>query len=168
MNKTNITLIGMPACGKSTVGVLLAKALNMRFTDTDLLIQQKYRKFLWQIIDEEGIGAFKEKEAAVICALRCENTCIATGGSAVYSEEAMRHLKRSSTVVFIDLPCREIERRIADIRGRGVVIDKDSTLRELYDERRPLYLRYADVTVEAQGRGVEELLEEIIGQVRAA
>ncbi|MCL1855967.1 MAG: shikimate kinase, partial [Clostridia bacterium] len=162
MNKTNITLIGMPACGKSTVGVLLAKALNMRFTDTDLLIQQKYNKFLWQIIDEEGIEAFKEKEAGVISSLRCENTCIATGGSAVYSDRAMRHLKQISTVVFIDLPCHEIERRVADIRGRGVVIDKGKTLPELFDERRPLYLRYADATVEAQGRGVEELLMEVI------
>ena len=160
--KSNITLIGMPACGKSTVGVLLAKALNMRFTDTDLLIQQKYKKFLWEIIAEEGIEAFKAKEAGVICSLRCGNTCIATGGSAVYSESAMQHLRQISRVVFIDLPCQEIERRIADIRGRGVVIDKGSTLSALFEERRPLYLRYADVTVEAQGRGVEELLMEII------
>jgi len=162
MEKSNITLIGMPGCGKSTVGVLLAKALNMRFTDTDLLIQQKYKKFLWQIIEEEGLGAFKAKEAGVICALRRENTCIATGGSAVYSERAMRHLKQISKVVFIDLPCEEIERRVADIRGRGVVIDKGKTLCELFGERRPLYLRYADVIMDARGRGVEELLMEII------
>ena len=167
MDKTNITLIGMPACGKSTVGVLLAKARNMRFTDTDLLIQQKYKKFLWEIIAEEGIEAFKAREAGVIRSLRCENTCIATGGSAVYSDRAMRHLKQISTVVFIDLPCGEIERRIADIRGRGVVIDRGKTLPELFDERRPLYLRYADVTVEAQGRGVEELLMEIMKTIPA-
>ena len=160
--KTNITLIGMPGCGKSTMGVLLAKALNMRFTDTDLLIQQKYTRFLWQIIEEEGIEAFKAKEAGVICALRCENTCIATGGSVVYSGRAMQHLKEISRVVFIDLPCHEIERRIADIRGRGVVIDQGKTLAELFDERRSLYLRYADVTVQARGKGVEELLMEII------
>ena len=162
MNKTNITLIGMPACGKSTVGVLLAKALNMQFTDTDLLIQQKHQKFLWQLIAEEGTVAFKRKEAAVIRSLACGNTVIATGGSVVYSDEAMRHLKTISTVVFIDLPCAEIERRIADIKGRGVVTDKGKTLPELFSERRPLYLRYADVTVQAQGRGIEELLVEIV------
>jgi len=162
MSKSNITLIGMPACGKSTVGVLLAKARNMRFTDTDLLIQQKYNKFLWQIIEEEGIEAFKAREAGVIRSLRCGNTCIATGGSAVYSDSAMRHLRQISEVVFIDLPCEEIERRIADIRGRGVVIDRGKTLPELFAERRPLYLRYADVTVDAQGRGVEALLMAIL------
>jgi len=162
MDKTNITLIGMPACGKSTAGVLLAKARNLRFIDTDLLIQQEYGRFLWQIIAEEGLEAFKCKEAAVIRALRCENTCIATGGSAVYSDGAMRHLQSLSKIVFIDLPCGEIERRIADIRGRGVVIGEGETLPALFAERRPLYLRYADVTVQAQGKTVEELLEDII------
>jgi len=165
MSKTNLTLIGMPGCGKSTVGVLLAKALGLQFVDTDLLIQQKYRKLLWQIIDTQGIEAFKAREAGVICALACENACIATGGSAVYSDEAMRHLKAISTVVFIDLPCEEIERRVADIRGRGVVIDRGKTLPELFDERRPLYLKYADITVRAQGKGIEALLEEIVKQV---
>ena len=157
----NITLIGMPACGKSTLGVLLAKALNLQFVDTDLLIQQKYGQFLWQILDMEGIEAFKDKEAGVIRALACEGACIATGGSVVYSNEAMRHLKAISKIVFIDLPCGEIERRIADIRGRGVVIDKGKTLRELFDERRPLYLRYADIVIDAKGMGVEELVMEI-------
>jgi len=162
MDKSSITLIGMPACGKSTVGVLLAKALNMQFVDTDLLMQRKYRQFLWQILDAQGIEAFKAMEAEVICALDCENTCIATGGSAVYSDAAMRHLKRISTVIFIDLPCGEVARRIADIRGRGVVIERGKTLPALFAERRPLYLRYADATVQAQGKGTEELLEEIV------
>ncbi|MCL2299323.1 MAG: shikimate kinase [Firmicutes bacterium] len=165
MDKTNVTLIGMPACGKSTVGVLLAKARNLRFTDTDLLIQQEHGRFLWQIIAEEGLEAFKAKEAAVIRALRCENTCIATGGSVVYSDSAMRHLRDISKIVFIDLPCAEIERRVADIRGRGVVIEKGKTLPALFGERRPLYLRYADVTVRAQGKHIEELLEEIIANL---
>jgi shikimate kinase len=162
MDKNNVTLIGMPGCGKSTVGVLLAKALNLQFTDTDLLIQQKYGKFLWQLIAERGAEAFKRMEAGVILSLGCGDTCIATGGSAVYSGEAMRHLKKISRIVFIDLPCGEIERRVADIRGRGVVIDKGKTLPALYDERRPLYLRYADITVDARGMGVEELLMEVM------
>ena len=159
MTKTNLTLIGMPGCGKSTAGVLLAKALGMQFVDTDLLIQQKYKKLLRQIIDMEGIEAFKAKEAGVISSLECRNTCIATGGSAVYSEEAMGHLRAISRIVFIDLPCEVIERRVADIRGRGVVIDKGKTLRELFDERRPLYLRYADAVVDARGKGIEDLVE---------
>ena len=166
MNKNNVTLIGMPGCGKSTVGVLLAKALNLQFADTDLLIQQKHRQFLWQLIEEQGTEAFKRMEAGVILSLDCESTCIATGGSAVYSDDAMRHLKRISKVVFIDLPCGEIERRVADIRGRGVVVDRGKTLPELYDERRPLYLRYADITIDAAGLGVEELLEEIIRKLQ--
>ena len=154
MDKNNVTLIGMPGCGKSTVGVLLAKALGLQFVDTDLLIQQKHQKLLWQLIDEQGIGAFKRMEAGVILSLDCERACIATGGSAVYSEGAMAHLKALSRIVFIDLPCEEIERRVADIKGRGVVIDRGKTLPELYDERRPLYLRYADTIIDAQGMGV--------------
>ncbi|MDR2687669.1 MAG: shikimate kinase [Oscillospiraceae bacterium] len=162
MDKRNVTLIGMPGCGKSTVGVLLAKALGLQFVDTDLLIQQKYKKFLWQLIEEQGIEAFKRMEAGVILSLDCEDTCVATGGSAVYRGDAMRHLKGLSAVVFIDLPCGEIERRVADIKGRGVVIDQGKTLPELYAERRPLYLRYADVAVDARGLGTEALLMEII------
>jgi len=162
MDKNNVTLIGMPGCGKSTVGVLLAKALGLQFVDTDLLIQQQYHKLLWQLIDEQGIGAFKRMEAGVILSLDCESACIATGGSAVYSGRAMAHLKAISMIVFIDLPCEEIERRVADIKGRGVVIDRGKTLRELYDERRPLYLNYADIVINAQGMDVEALLMEII------
>jgi len=162
MDKNNVTLIGMPGCGKSTVGVLLAKALNLQFVDTDLLIQHKYGQFLWQLIEERGIEAFKCMEAEVILSLDCEGACIATGGSVVYSDAAMRHLKQISKIVFIDLPCEEIERRVADIKGRGVVIDKGKTLPELFAERRPLYLRYADITIDAAGMGAEELLMEIV------
>ena len=98
----------------------------------------------------------------MILSLDCEGACIATGGSVVYSDAAMRHLKQISKIVFIDLPCEEIERRVADIKGRGVVIDKGKTLPELFAERRPLYLRYADITIDAAGMGAEELLMEIV------
>jgi len=158
----NVTLIGMPGCGKSTVGVLLAKALNLQFIDTDLLLQQKHGQFLWEIIDTQGVEAFKRMEAEVILSLDCRHACIATGGSVVYSDRAMRHLKALSKIIFIDLPCGEIERRVADIRSRGVVIEKGKTLPALYAERRPLYLRYADIVIAAQGMGVEELLAEIV------
>ena len=161
MKNNNLTLIGMPGCGKSTVGVLLAKTLGLQFVDTDLLIQQKHNMLLRRIIEARGIAAFKRMEAGVILALDCEDTCIATGGRAVYSGQAMQHLRSISTIVFIDLPCDEIERRIADIRGRGVVMDRGKTLPELFRERRPLYLRYADIVIDAHGMGVETVLTEI-------
>ena len=162
MCKNSVTLIGMPGCGKSTLGVLLAKARGLRFIDTDLLIQQQTGKLLWELIEAQGLEAFKQMEAEVILALEGANACIATGGSAVYSDAAMRHLKGISQVVFIDLPCAEIERRVADVRSRGVVIDRGKTLPELFAERRPLYLRYADIIADANGLGTEELLEKIV------
>ena len=157
----NISLIGMSACGKSTVGVLLAKTLNMAFADTDLLIQQKYGKLLWQILEDDGIDGFNRKEEAVIGALMCENTCIATGGSAVYSQKAMRHLKSLSKTVFIDVPVTEIIKRAGDIKSRGIVIEKGKTLEQLYAERLPLYKKYADFTIKADGLGVEKIVYEI-------
>ena len=162
MCKKSVTLIGMPGCGKSTLGVLLAKARGLRFIDTDLLLQEKHGKLLWELIEAQGLAAFKQMEAEVILALDGAGACIATGGSAVYSDAAMRHLKQLSKVVFIDLPCTEIEKRIADIRSRGVVIDRGKTLPELFAERRPLYLQYADIIVDANGLGTEELLEKIV------
>jgi len=162
MKNNNLTLIGMPGCGKSTVGVLLAKTLGLQFVDTDLLIQQKHNMLLRRIIEARGIAAFKRMEAGVILALDCEDTCIATGGSAVYSGQAMQHLRSISTIVFIDLPCEEIERRVADFRGRGVVMAQGQTLPALYAERRPLYLRYADIVIDANGLEMEALLEEIV------
>jgi len=157
----NISLIGMPACGKSTVGVLLAKTLNMAFTDTDLLIQQAYGKFLWQILEDDGNDGFNQKEEAVIAALLCKNTCIATGGSAVYSEKAMAHLKSISKIIFIDVPIEEIIERTGDIKSRGVVIEKGKTLEELYAERLPLYKKYAGFTVKAGGKSAEKVVYEI-------
>lgn len=165
MDKSNITLIGMAGCGKSTVGVLLAKAKNLMFVDTDLIIQQKYGKYLWEILEEEGIEEFLHREADAICWLACEKTCIATGGSAVYSEKAMAHLKQISTVVFLDVAFEEIERRIADIKTRGVVMEAGRTLRDLYDERLPLYQAFADITVNATGRTAEEVVEAIVAAV---
>ncbi len=166
--KTNISIIGMPACGKSTLGVLLAKTLNMMFIDTDLIIQQKNGKLLSQIIESSGIDEFKRKESDVICSLACENTCIATGGSAVYSEKAMNHLKQCSTIIFLDVSCAEVEKRIADIKSRGVVIEDGKTLFELFNERRPLYLQYADIIIKADNLSVEDLLVQIVSQIHRA
>ena len=167
-SKDNISLIGMSACGKSTIGVLLAKVLNMMFLDTDLIMQQKYGKFLYQILESDGIYEFVRKESETVLSLKCTKTCIATGGSVVYSEKAMEHLKNISTLVFIDLSYPSIENRITDIKNRGIVIEKGKTLFEVYRERRQLYQKYADITVNADGKSVEELIEKIKNQTDRA
>lgn len=135
----NIILIGMPSCGKSVTGVVLAKALNMRFTDTDLLIQEKAGKSLQQIINEDGIEAFKTLEKEVLIGIDAENTVIATGGSAVYYQEAMENLKKKGCVVYIEASLRTVKKRLRNIKTRGVAMAKGQTLEDLYKIRVPLY-----------------------------
>ncbi len=163
MNKS-VTLIGMPGAGKSTVGVLLAKSLLMDFTDTDLIIQREAGKSLCEIIESEGTESFLETENRIILAQTFENSVIATGGSAVYGKEAMEKLKKISTVVYLSLPVNELEKRIKDIHTRGVAMKNGVTLRELFEERRSLYEKYADFTVECQGLTAEECVEKIIAK----
>lgn len=148
-------MIGMPGCGKSTVGVLLAKALNLNFTDCDLIIQTKKGASLQEIINERGTKGFLEVEEAVLCGIKVENTVLATGGSAVYSERAMKQLMRDSLTVYIKLPYAEIERRLTNLKTRGVAMGEGKTLLDVYNERVPLYERYADVTVDADGLDIE-------------
>ena len=140
----DIVLIGMPGSGKSTVGVLLAKALGCLFTDVDLLISHRAKKPLQRILDEDGLEAFLALEEEVGSRLRAENTVIATGGSMVISDKAMRHLKTLGTVVYIDVPFEEIERRVTNIKTRGIVFHPNQTLADVYRERKPLYERWAD------------------------
>lgn len=161
MNKS-VTLIGMPGAGKSTVGVLLAKSLLMDFTDTDLIIQRETGKSLCEIIEESGTESFLETENRIILAQTFVNSVIATGGSAVYGKEAMEKLRKISTVVYLSLPVEELENRIKDIHSRGVAMKNGVTLRELFEERRSLYEKYADFTVECQGLTAEECVEKII------
>ncbi len=160
--KHSLTLIGMPGAGKSTVGVLLAKSLLTDFTDTDLIIQRETGKSLCEIIEEEGTESFLEAENRIICEQTFHNCVIATGGSAVYGKEAMKKLKEISTVVYLSLPVEELEKRIKDIHTRGVAMKNDVTLRELYEERRELYEKYANLTVNCQGLTAEECVERII------
>lgn len=157
----NIILIGMPGCGKSTVGVLLAKTLLYDFVDTDLVIQNKYGMSLCDIIDKYGIDGFKSIENEVLASLRCENSVIATGGSAVYGEDAMRNLKANGKAVYLKLSPEEIEKRIDNIATRGIVMGKGSSISELYLERAPLYERYADITAECSGLGIEDCVTMI-------
>lgn len=160
--KKSVTLIGMPGAGKSTVGVLLAKSLLMDFTDTDLIIQRETGKSLCEIIEENGTESFLETENRIILAHSFDNSVIATGGSAVYGREAMEKLREISTVVYLSLPVEELEKRIKDIHTRGVAMKNGVTLRELFEERQPLYKKYADRTVDCQGLTAEECVEKII------
>ena len=157
----NIILIGMPGSGKSTVGVLLAKAAGMRFSDTDLLIQQETGKKLQEIIDCGGLDFFLKTEENVIAAADFENSVVATGGSAVFGERAMKKLKSGGTTVFLDVPLEEIERRINNITTRGIAMRRGETLESVYNERLPLYKKYADM----KSGNAEETVAEILKQI---
>lgn len=158
----NIILIGMSGAGKSTLGVLLAKALGMNFVDTDILIQQREGRILQQIIDTDGIERFLEIEEEVLCAFSEENCVVATGGSAVYSENAMRALSENARVVYLALGYDEVAARLTNITTRGIVMRKGGTLRDVFDERVPLYERYADITIDCTDTQIEECVEKII------
>ena len=165
--KSNIVLIGMPAAGKSTIGVLLAKSTLKSFVDTDLIIQSKCGCTLCDIIEKEGTDAFLKIENDVICSQDYTLSVIATGGSAVYGEEAMEHLRKDGITVHLDLSLGEIEKRIGNITPRGVAMKNGSTLSDLYRERTPLYNKYADITINCDGKSAEETLEEIISKSKA-
>lgn len=147
MKKSNIVLIGMPGAGKSTVGVVLAKTAALEFVDTDLLIQNQTGKKLQEIIDSDGIDAFLKIEGEVISKIHCKNSVIATGGSAVFSESAMNNLSRDGVTVYLDVPLNEIKRRVDNITTRGIAMKSGETLETVYNERLPLYRKYADITV---------------------
>ena len=161
----NIILIGMPGCGKSTVGVVLAKAANMDFIDSDLVIQKETGVKLSQLIDQYGDEGFREIENRINAHLDTENSVIATGGSVIYGEEAMRHLKDIGTVVYLKLSYEAIEDRLGDLHARGVTIKPGWTLRDLYNERVPLYEQWADMTVDCEELKLREVVRTICEQV---
>ena len=162
MKKDNIVLIGMPGVGKSTVGVILAKVLGYQFVDADLVIQKEEGKLLHEIIEEVGTEGFIEVENRVNSSLDVEHSIIATGGSVVYGKEAMEHLKEIGTIIYLRLPYEVLNRRLHDIKGRGVVLKDGQTLEDLYAERTPLYEKYADVVVDEYQLNVEETVEKIL------
>jgi len=161
MTKNNIVLIGMPGCGKSTIGVVLAKVLEYRFLDADLLIQEQEGRRLSQIIEEEGIQGFDRIENLVNASIRAERTVIATGGSVVYGREAMEHLGAIGTILYIKLPYEEIQKRLGDLNERGITIKDGQTLLDLYRERVPLYEKYAHLTVETDGLELRDSVKRI-------
>ena len=148
--KDNIILIGMPGAGKSTLGIVLAKILNYNFVDADLVIQNQCDKTLQKLLDACGPDGFIEMENQVLSDMEFEHTVVATGGSAVYSEEAMRHLASIGRIVYLKISFEELRDRLCDFQDRGVVLRNgiSMSLRDLYDERLPLYEMYADVTVD--------------------
>lgn len=166
MKKDNIVLIGMPGVGKSTVGVILAKVLGYQFLDADLVIQQQEGKLLKEIIEEVGTEGFIEVENRVNAGLNCSKTIIATGGSVIYGNEAMEHLRKIGTVVYLEVPYITIEKRLCDIKGRGVVLRDGQTLYDLYMERTPLYEKYADLRISEEGLDVEQTVELLVDKVR--
>lgn len=159
--KSNVILIGMPGSGKSTVGVVLAKRLGFRFLDSDLVIQEKTGKLLYQLIEERGEAGFLLLEEQINSGIQVERHIISTGGSAVYGTKAMEHLRRIGTVVYLQLAYEELEKRLGDLQKRGVVLRPGFTLRDLYEERIPLYEKYADITVTCDGKDLRQVVEEI-------
>lgn len=156
--KDNIILIGMPSSGKSTVGVVLAKALGYRFVDSDLVIQERTGLLLSEIIHAQGLDGFNKIENEINASLDYHKAVIATGGSAVYGVDAMEHLKSIGTVVYIELSYEALCERIGDLTERGVSIRVGQSFRDLYEERVPLYEKYADITIHAEDLSIRELV----------
>lgn len=158
----NIILTGMPSCGKSTLGRMLAKELGYAFLDTDDVIIQRNGCPLKDILDNEGLDGFIRREEEAVCSVTAERTVIATGGSVVYSPKAMAHLKSLGRVVYLCLDYKEVERRLGDLHERGVAIAPGKTLRDLFDERTPLYEKYADIAILIQsGNTVRQSMHAI-------
>jgi shikimate kinase len=161
----NIVLIGMPGVGKSTVGVLLAKALGRYFLDTDVFIQAIQNRSLQEMIDSEGLVAFCKIEEDYVLCIDVTNAVIATGGSVVYSERAMEHLAGRGVIVHLDLPVDRIEQRIENLYTRGVVMERGQTIRSLYDQRQSLYRQYAQLTIDCTDKNHEQVVTEIIEEL---
>lgn len=157
----------MPACGKSTIGVLLAKTLGLGFTDTDLIIQLQNKNTLQRLIDINGLDKFKEYENSALLSVSDESdTVVATGGSAIFCEKGMRHLKRNSVCVYLDLPLYDIQSRLSNIKTRGIACRRGEGLEEIFKEREPLYNKYADIKINCADKTCEQIVEKIAGSVR--
>ena len=167
MSKENIVLIGMPGVGKSTVGVILAKVLGYQFIDADLVIQKRENRLLHEIISEEGLDGFlkAEENANVYIAQNEEKSIVATGGSVVYCEKPMQELKKTGRVIYLELEYDQLKKRLGNLKGRGVVLKDGQDLRGLYEERIPLYEKYADLTVNEKNLDVEQTLQKIVDRL---
>ena len=162
----NIILIGMPASGKSTVGVILAKIRGMSFMDTDLLIQQREGMLLRDIIEQRGVEAFLQCEEEALLSVEAENTVIATGGSAVYSEAAMEEFRKTGTICYLKVERDELFRRLKNIRERGVVLRDGEDIAEMYENRSRLYEKYADIVIPEKESTIEETVQAVERAIR--
>jgi shikimate kinase len=152
----------MPSSGKSTVGVIVAKHLGMSFIDTDVILQTQQNRRLQDIINTDGINRFIEIEESIILSLDCENTVIATGGSAIYSEKAMKHLKANGMVIYLKINIKTVNKRLKNIKSRGVVLSPGQTLKDIYQKRKPLYEKYADIIIDSSNNTIDETIEAIL------
>lgn len=158
----NVILIGMPGAGKSTAGIVLAKVLGFEFIDTDLLIQKRTGKRLWQIIEDEGIDEFLKIEEEVNCSVDTTHCVIAPGGSVVYSDKAMQHFKEIGTVIYLEADYKTLEMRIGNFEHRGVICRIGRTLKDIYDERVPLYEKYQDITIHQKAENISHTVADIV------
>ncbi len=165
--KSNIVLIGMPGVGKSTIGVILAKILGYQFIDSDLIIQKRCDKLLKEIIEEKGVDGFIEIENGVNCSLNEKNTIIATGGSAVYGKEAMKHFSENAIIIYLEIGLIPLTRRLGDLQNRGVVLHEGQNLKDIYNERVPLYNKYADIIVNEDDCSIEKTITKIERKLQA-
>lgn len=163
----NIILIGMPGSGKSTIGVVLAKVLGYDFIDSDLLIQKSANRLLWQIMEEDGIDGFNKIEEKVNSSIESTNSVIATGGSAVYGEKAMRHLGEIGTIVYLDVRYQTLKKRLGNLKKRGVVLKPNQTLKDLYIERLALYKKYAHITIDADHMNIPQTVDSIVKALKS-
>ncbi|MBP3963810.1 shikimate kinase [Paenibacillus lignilyticus] len=163
----NIVLVGMSGAGKSSLGVLLAKALGMNFADTDIIIQQHKGRLLQEIIDQDGIDKFMQVEEVTVSELQLKNCIISTGGSVIYSEKAMTALKQHGQVIYLHVSYEEIEKRLTNETTRGIVIKKGYSLKDVYDERVPLYIKYSDKTIDCSNKDIEQCVGEIIALIQS-
>lgn len=157
----NIILIGMPGAGKSTIGVVLAKTLGFTFIDSDLVIQERENRLLQEIIDDIGMDNFLDVEKDAILSIHANQSIIATGGSVIFRDEAMKHLKESGIIVYLKISFEEIERRVNNITTRGIAMAKGHTLRDVYDQRIKLYEKYADVIIDCDDKSLEDIVKDI-------
>jgi shikimate kinase len=165
--KSNIILIGMPGSGKSTLGSILAKRLGMTLIDTDHVIKEREKRPLQDLIDQYGLRIFIQKESAAILSIHPEHCVIATGGSVVLDFDAMQHLRSLGWIVYLDVPLPKLERRLWNIKTRGIVIKKGQTIRDVYRLRKPLYERYADIIQQTISLSAEQIVDQLIAKLRA-
>ncbi len=163
---SNLVLVGMPGAGKSTIGVILAKQTVRAFVDTDVLIQTLQKRTLQDIIDTDGYAILRKIEEDVLLGLSVQNHVIATGGSAVYSDHAMTHLKSEGLVIFLDVDLPTLVSRVHDFRTRGLAKRPDQDFADLFHERQALYTKYADRTIKCTGLTQEEVCAGIIDQIK--